>query len=419
VGNLTVNEPLRALCLCAFVLRSSQMQQQIGYLVSPKPPYLRAIMARSLRIAVNARFWQPNRMEGMGRHLYHVLKELVAQRPNDTFLLLFDRKPDFDWRLGLNIEMQVVFPPARHPLLFYIWYELAVPKVLKRWQADVFWSPDNFGSLRSPCPVLLTVHDLAYKHFPEHITPDQLRYLSRNMPRFIQSAQRVIAVSAFTRADILGQVDYPAEKVLLTNNAASEGIKPMNEAEIAQFRLENTGGRPYFVYCGAIHPRKNIAKLIEAYMQYRSLTQTQPMPLVLVGRMAWRTDTIKKQIETIPDIIWTDYQPDEQRNRWLAAATALVYISLFEGFGMPVLEGMQAGVPIICSRESAMSEVAGDKAMLVDPQNALEIAQAMFLIQKDLVLQSQLRLAGIERAKSYTWVEAAKVYNECLDLLGA
>jgi glycosyltransferase involved in cell wall biosynthesis len=353
-------------------------------------------------------------MEGIGRHLVEVLKKLVVMRPDDQFLLIFDRQPQVDYQIAPHIDIIVAGPPARHPLLYNIWFDWQIPRILKQWRADIFWSPDNFCSLRTNCPTLLTVHDLAYMHYPGHLDRAHQRYYRNRMPGFLNRADRIAAVSEFTARDLLETTQVPANKISVVCNGAE--TKPASAIDIADFRNLHTAGRPYFVYVGSIHPRKNVTLLVQAYDQYRQ-NGGSPWPLILVGRSAWKTNDTQQAIEQAlfkEDIRLTGYLPDDQTHKWLAAAGALVYVSLFEGFGMPVLEAMQAGVPVITSANSSMSEVGGKAVITVDPKNLTALALAMQTMSKDADQRGICIQKGLLQAKEYSWAKSAAAYSEIL-----
>lgn len=362
-----------------------------------------------MRIAVNTRMLLQGRLEGIGWYTCEILLRLSRQHPQHEFIFFFDRDWDPAFLFGPNVTPVRVYPPARHPLLFWIWFEWRLPALLRRYRADVFFSPDGFLSLRTPLPTLLTVHDLAYKHFPGHVHGLQRAYYRHFMPRFLQRADHIVAVSEATRQDILDSGIDPA-KVSVAHNGANSRFRPAGEEACAKLRAEFTGGRPYFLYVGAIHPRKNVARLVRAWSLFRR-DSGLPHCLVLLGRMAWMAEDVRQAIEESPyreDILTVGYQAD-RLPEFYSAAEALVYVSLFEGFGIPVLEALCCDTPVITSRVSSMPEVAGQAALLVDPENIAAIAAALRRIAVEPELRERLVTAGRSQRERFSWDQAAEI----------
>jgi len=369
-----------------------------------------------MRVAINTRFLLSGSLEGMGRFTLEVSKRLVEQHPDWEFLFLFDRPYDPVFLFGPNVRPVVVPPPARHPLLFYLWYEWAVPAVLQKRQADVFLSTDNFGSLRTSCPTVIVCHDLAFKHFPEQVDRLTGWFYNYYVPRYYQKAEHIIAVSDFTRQDIIRQYGISPDKVSVACNAAGPAFRPLGPEEVEKVRREYSDGQPYFFYVGSIHPRKNVARLIRAFDQFKARSGST-VKLLLAGRMAWKTGEVKQAWERArckKDIVFLGYVPEEKLPALLGGALGLTYVSLFEGFGVPLLEAMQAGVPVITSDRSSMPEVAGEAALLVDPEREEEIARAMQQIQKDDRLRNSLIEKGMVQREKYSWERAADVVEAAI-----
>jgi glycosyltransferase involved in cell wall biosynthesis len=366
-----------------------------------------------MRIAVNTRVLIKDKLEGVGWYIYEIVSRLVRTHPEHTFILIFDRPYHPDFVFGPNVIPVVTRPPARHPVLFAIWFECRLPHILKKYKADVFYSPDGFLSLRSRLPTLLTVHDLAFKHFPGQNTFIQRSYYQFFMPRFLLHARHIIAVSESTRLDILDSGIAP-DKVTVAFNGANERFKPVELSSCQMLRDTFTEGQPYFLYVGAIHPRKNMIRLIRAFTQFKQDT-TLPHKLVLLGRMAWMSDDVKKAMANSPaaaDIIHVGYQA-ESLPTFYSAATALVYVSLFEGFGIPILEAMCCDTAVITSNISSMPEVAGSAALLVDPYSESQISHAMQQIAQDPALRISLIDAGKKQRQMFSWDHAAGlVWNQ-------
>ena len=218
-----------------------------------------------MRIAVNTRFLIDNKLEGIGWFTHEVAQRLVQSRPDDDFLFLFDRRFNLSYIYSSQVKGQSVFPPARHPWLWWWWYEKSIPRVLKKWKADVFFSPDGYCSLTTHVPTVMVTHDLAHLHFPQYIPQRVRRYYDANVPKFMERAEKIVAVSEFTKMDVVKQYGVSPEKISVACNGCKEDFVPIAENQQSYIRKNYTNGQDFFVHVGAIHPRKNIVRLIKAY----------------------------------------------------------------------------------------------------------------------------------------------------------
>ncbi len=368
-----------------------------------------------MRIAVNTRLLLENTMEGIARYNYESLKRMVAAHPDDSFYFIFDRPYSKHFMLGENVHPIVLFPPTRHPVLMLYWFEWAIYRLFKKLKPDVFLSGDTYLSLRSDIPTLLVCHDLAYIHYPDHIPLSHRLYYRYFFPRFHRKATEIIAVSEFTKNDIIQQYGISADKITVAYNAGNGHFSPVPESTQIHTRREFTGGKPYFVYLGSIHPRKNIENLIKGFEQFKSKYGTDHK-LVILGRLAWNTGTFLKTWKNSPykqDIIQTQI-PRKDLPRYIGSAEALCYVSVFEGFGIPILEGFEAGVPVITSNVSSMPEVAGNAALLVDPHDPGSIQSAMYQLISTPGLKSELIEKGFQRLKYFNWQKTAEILYDRL-----
>ncbi len=374
-----------------------------------------------MRIAINTRLLLPRQLEGMGWFTYEIAKRLVAQHPEHEFFFLFDRKYDARFIFDKNVKAVIVPPMARHPILFYLWFEWSLPFVLAKHKVDVFFSPDNFCSLRTKVPTVLVVHDLAFQHFPAQIRKRELHYYLKFMPQYLQRADRVITVSQFTKRDIIHTYGIANEKIAVACNGVRPHFHPLSEEEKLTTQLQYAEGNPYFFYVGSVHPRKNVARLIAAFDQFKQTVPNQ-MKLLIAGRMAWKTSAVKSALDNAihkKDIIFLGYVADEELPLLMGTAKALIYVSLFEGFGVPILEAMHAEVPVIASITSSMPEVAGNAAILVDPNSTVAIAEALQQLYDDEALCKTLVEKGKWQRTQYSWEKAADLVYKNLVIASA
>ncbi len=369
-----------------------------------------------MRIAVNTRFLLPGRMEGIGRFTWEVARRIAAQHPEHEFYFLFDRPFYPDFIPAPNVHPVVVYPPARHPLLWYLWFEWAVPAALRRSRADVFLSPDGYCSLSSPVATVMVTHDLAHVHFPDAVPPMVRKYYDHFVPQYLRRAEKVVAVSAFTARDIQAQYRIPRDKIHIACNGCDPAFQPLPESEKQIVRAQYSGNAPYFFYIAAIHPRKNAERLIAAFDDFKTRTGA-PCKLLLAGRLAWQTGTLHDALAGAThrkDIQLLGYVPDEALPRLTGAALALTYVSLFEGFGVPLLEAMHCDVPLLCSDAASMPEVAGEAALYVDPHTTASISSGMERLWKEEALRAALVEKGRMQRQRFSWDQAAQVVMDAV-----
>lgn len=374
-----------------------------------------------MKIAVNTRFLLGDALEGYGYFTREVFSRLVRQHPEHQFYFLFDRPYVPEHLFASNVHPVVVSPPARHPVLWKWWYDVKVPMALRRIGADLLVSPDGFCSLTTRVPQCLVIHDLGFLHHPATYRKSHAAYYKRNLPRFVRKAAAIATVSEFSKKDITGQYGTPPGKIDVVYSAARDVFQPTPFEERQRVKEQYTGGREYFIYTGAIQPRKNLINLLKAFSQFKK-RQRASWKLVLAGRLAWKNDeflTLLKTYKYRDDVVLTGYLPEDELVRLVGSAYALVYPSLFEGFGVPVIEAMNCGVPPLTSAGTSMEEIGGEAALYFNPEDPADIADKLMLIYKDEHLRSELILKGREQAAQYSWDRTAGlVWESMMKALG-
>jgi glycosyltransferase involved in cell wall biosynthesis len=369
-----------------------------------------------MRIAINTRFANYGYVEGYGRFTAEMSHRIAMSCPQDSFIFVHDRPPSADVKDPENVKRFTIGPPARHPLLWKYWYDVRVPLLLKRQRADIFFSPDGICSLTTRVPQLLAIHDLAFLHHPETMPRLQQRFYAGYTPRFIEKASRILTVSEFSRQDIIRHYPAAKGKVDVVPNAADPSFLPVSAEQAYDWKEVFSEGREYFLCLGSIHPRKNLINLLKAFSIFKKRQRTN-MLLVIAGRKAWKHDEFTRALSGFKyrhDVRLTGYVPRHQLQILLGSAYALVYPSLWEGFGMPVLEAMQSGIPVLWSDNTSMPEVAGDAALYFDPLQPEQMASQMSLVFKDERERSRRILLGLERAKAFDWERSARLVREII-----
>ncbi|MCU0371458.1 MAG: glycosyltransferase family 4 protein [Bacteroidales bacterium] len=362
-----------------------------------------------MKIAVNTRLLLKNKLEGIGWFSYETLKRITTQHPEHQFYFLFDRPFDESFIFSGNITPVVIPPQARHPILYYLWFEKSVPRALKKIQPDLFFSPDGYLSLSTPFRSMNVFHDLNFEHYPDDLPYPERTFYRHYFPQYARKACRIATVSEFSRRDISNQYHVSPEKIDVVYNGANESYTSLSDSEKFMVRAKYTHGLPYFVFVGALHPRKNLANLFRAYDLFRSSTGIN-MKLLIIGQKKWWTRSIKEAFEKMKfheDVDFCGRLEPLELNRVISAAAALTYVSYFEGFGIPILEAFYCETPVITSNVTSMPEVAGDAAILVDPFSVKSICEGMTMIATDPALSVTLNEKARERRKVFSWQRTA------------
>jgi glycosyltransferase involved in cell wall biosynthesis len=369
-----------------------------------------------MRIAINTRFSAYPYEEGYGLYIREIASRMADSEQGDRFLFLYDQPPSSPLPSHPWITQQVTGPPARHPLLWKLWYDVQVPRALRKFKADVFLSPDGICSLTTGVPQVIVIHDLAYLHYPGSLPRAQQRYYRSQTPRFIRKAKCIVTVSDCSRKDILAHYPHADGKIMVVPNAADASFVPLDWGEKERVRERFTEGKEYFLYTGSIHPRKNLINLLKAFSVFKKRQQTG-MKLVLAGRLAWQHEEFTEALSRYKyrhDVILTGFLPRQDLRQLMGGAYALVYPSLWEGFGLPLLEAMQSGVPVLCSNTGALPETAADAALLFNPLDPEDISKQLSRIYIDETERSRLVERGLERCRLFSWERSSGMIREIL-----
>jgi glycosyltransferase involved in cell wall biosynthesis len=368
-----------------------------------------------MKIVVNTRLLITGKLSGIGWFTYHTLKRIVKWYPEHQFVFLFDRKYDEKFIFGPNVIPEVIFPPARHPLLWYLWFEHAIVNKIKKHNPALFYSPDGHLSLKlKDIPSLPVIHDINFHHDKKGVPYFDGVFWRYYFPKYARMASRILTVSEFSKNDIASYYNISRNLIDVAYNGANEIFKPVSLAEKESIKLKYTRGEDYFLYVGVLVPRKNITRMIQAFDRFKDSSGSQ-IKLVIVGDKLFFTAEMKKAYKRSKykeDIIFTGSLEQSELKMITGAALSLILVSCLEGFGIPIIEAMNTDVPVITSNISSMPEVAGDAALLADPYSIDSVKEAMLKISSDEKLREELIARGKLQRLKFSWDNTAKtVWN--------
>ncbi|MCS7284049.1 MAG: glycosyltransferase family 1 protein [Anaerolineae bacterium] len=308
--------------------------------------------------------------------------------------------------------------PTHRPLVRVLWEQFAQPLLLREVNADLVHGPVYVVPLGTSIPAVVTVHDLSFLRFPRFFRPANRLYLRLFTYLSVHRARRVLAVSAYTARETEQLLGVRREKIRVVYHGVDPVFRPLRPHEVAAFRARHGLPDRFVLYVGTLEPRKNLVRLVQAVAR---LSEADRPFLVLAGARGWYDEEIFATVERLnlkDRVLFPGYIPNEQLPLWYNAAQAFAYPSLYEGFGMPVLEALACGTPVLTSTASALPEAAGDGALLVDPTDVGAIADGLHRLLTDEALREELRERGLAHAARFSWArtaaETVALYREAI-----
>lgn len=365
------------------------------------------------RIGINASlltFSRSYRNAGSSAYIYHLLQQLPALASAHRFVVFTnadraDLAAAADRRFALVRSRVNLEQPARR----IAWEQTVLPVLALRERLDLIHGTLNVLPLARCVPGVVTIHDVAFLRFPERYLAGRRRYLANFTRWSARGARLVLASSENTKRDLVQLLDIPEERVRVVYLGVEDRLRAAVDPEaVARFRQDHGLPEHFFLYIGTLEPRKNLVRLLDAYAQARR--DGVDWPLVLAGGKGWLYEEIFERVKTLgleESVHFPGYVLYEHLPLWYNAAGAFVYPSLYEGFGLPVVEAMACGCPVVTARNSSLPEVAGDAAILVDGESVGELCAAMSRLAGDGMLRQELRVRGRRQAARFTWQRTA------------
>ncbi len=363
-----------------------------------------------LRIGVNARWLIPGKLEGTGWYTYRLLEQLASTHTEVEWHFFFDRPPGVLGDFGVA-HRHVLGPAARHPWLWEFWNEVRIPRALHSHKIDVYWSPDGILPKRLygwKGRMVTTIHDLNFVHQPDGIPSMVGAYYRRVLAYSAQQADALLTVSEWTKADVMATYHIPEERIAVSYNAPALPFRPLSESEKHQAMHRFAQGQPYFCFVGAFTPRKNVHTLVQAFAAMRAHYPGLPHHLVLVGSPLHEDRVLQRALAAGGDRIHVLGHVEGDALQWIyGGATAFCFPSRFEGFGIPLIEAMASGCPVLSSNASCMPEIVADAGVLIAPDDIAGWTEAMAtMAQNDA---SDWSTRGLDRAADFQWYHSALV----------
>ncbi len=356
---------------------------------------------------------------GIHRYIHHTLLSVPNAAPQHRYITFLN-----DRRMGTPhpaMRMRYTRWPTQRPIVRIAWEQTTLPLATYLERLDLLHAMAFVRPIIARCPIVITIYDLSFVRMPERFPRFQRFYLQTMTRYSARRAAHLIAISQSTKDDIVKFCAVSPSKASVIYCGVDEQFKPLSQHEIEQFRSAKGLPAHFVFYLGTLEPRKNVAQLVRAYAALRHNGRNKPK-LVIAGSKGWGYDEVFAAIAQSgvqADVILPGYIPHDELSLWYNAADVFVFPSVFEGFGLPVLEAMACGTPAITSNVSSLPEVAGDAALTVNPADTRALSEALECTLCDTTLRAQMRERGLRQAQKFNWQRSAqqtiKIYEEVLN----
>ena len=352
---------------------------------------------------------QSYRGAGISWYIVNLLRNLAQVSPDFFQYSAFLSDRAFQ---APSLKLRLSRLPTHRPVVRILWEQFIQPLALRQAGVELLHALAFVAPLAAPCPFVVTIYDLSFLRYPEAFRPLNRWYLTQFTARSVKRARAVIAISESTRQDVINLLGASPERVHTVYCGADQEFRPLPATEIEAFKVSRQLPDTFILYLGTLEPRKNVDGLIRAYARWRE-REPDPPPLIVAGGKGWYYNKIFELVESLNltgTIRFPGYIPQEELPLWYNAASLFVYPSHFEGFGLPVLEAMACGAPVITSKASSLPEVVGRNgaARLVSPTDDEALAQAMAELMARADLRASMSERGLAQAAKFRWEKMAR-----------
>lgn len=365
-----------------------------------------------------------NRLTGIGRVLINILSELAKQYPEDKYVLFrnFDFKEYDNLTQYQNIEIVDVPYTKESGLKNILWHQWLFQKLLKKYKCDIAYIPNFTLLLWKTIPTIVTIHDLIEYNVPDKFSKARMFYRKQVCdPLMAKKSNHILTVSKSSYKDIISYLGVKPSKLTLTLNATDRNVfkKYSKEKIIPAIKKYNLEYKKYLLFVGTIDfPGKNIKTIIEAFFNLRSKNELNGIKLVIIGKNGFNSKVIYDFVNASPfkdEVIFTGYLNDDDLPKYYAGATIMLYLSLFEEFGLPVLEAMSCATPVICSNTSCFPEIVEELDVKVPPTDVNAVEEKILKILSNTIYYEILSQRCYEKSLKYSWTESARVYHNVFE----
>ena len=364
-----------------------------------------------MTIAINCWILRNKKLDGIGYFTVNAVSQLIKAHPEISFLILCDRNFTEDYFDFPNVSKHYIFPALRHPVLYLVYIEIVLTIFLKKHKPDLLLSMEGFLSLSTSCKQIPVIYDINFEHKPEDLKLKNRLYFRFFYKRFARKATRIATISEYSKNDIAQFYKIDPNKIDNVSCGINSNFSPLDLETIKTTRAKWSEGKQYFFFVGSMHPRKNIKRLLVGFNLFKKKTGAD-LKLLLAGSILWsKTEIEDAYVKSVykEDIVFTGRLSDKELQEVLGSAFALSFVPIFEGFGLPIVEAMESGVPVICSNVTSMPEVAGDAALMVDPFSVESIAAGMEIVYNDNETRENLIRLGHIQKKKFSWERTAEL----------
>jgi len=368
-------------------------------------------------VAINAHLLSSQdgyRSAGVHQYIYHLIDQLGADGDDIRYTAMVGggALPSNPAIAQLRSKLNTDRASVR-----VLWEQLAQPVTLRKIGADLVHGPVFVGPIASPCPTVITLHDLSFIRFPKLFRPANRLYLTLMTRLSARRAERLIAVSSFTAAEATRLLGVPSDRIDVIYHGVRSVFRPLPAPEVENFRQRRGLPERFVLFVGTLEPRKNLMSLVQAFARIRD----KHTYLVIAGGKGWLYEGLFAEVERLgltEEVIFPGYVSNKELPLFYNAATLLAYPSIYEGFGLPVVEAQSCGTPVLCSDSSSLPEAAGDAALTVDTRNVEALAEGLHRLLSDEALRDRLRKRGFSHASQFDWrrtaVMTSQVYRTIL-----